>query len=256
VAYSDFEEIEGKLDSVYQALLDGHAFAAKLETIAALAKRLLARCDAAGFVLQVRGSARSIGVTDGVALEVDLIQYDTGEGPCLEALEQSHVVRIDLVDAGERWTHFGPGALDAGINSVLSLPVTAQGTTVAALNLYSKSRGAFDEAAQVLGTSLADFAADIIAASAIYASSVDLVHEVLEKIAAREMIDNALGVIMGREECTSAEARRRLTQRAAEHGDNLLEAAQWELRELQLRTDDPSGLTNGATPQDQPSVDE
>ncbi len=214
MTYPNFDEIERKLDDVYEALVVGNAFAAKLETIAGLAKRLIPNCDGAGFVLQVRGDVRSIGVTDEVVLEVDLVQYDTGQGPCLEAIERSDTVRIDVMDAGEQWTHFAKGALQAGINSVLSLPVVANGTPVGALNLYSTSVRAFDDRAEALGQSLADYTADIVASSQIYASSVDLVQEVLGRIAAREMINNALGVIMGREECTTEEARRRLTERA------------------------------------------
>jgi GAF domain-containing protein len=240
VASLGFEQFENKLDEVYRALLDGQGLAARLETVAGLAKTLIAGCDGAGFALQVRGQTRSIGVTDEVVLEVDLIQYDTGEGPCLEAIERSHVVRIDLVEAGDRWTHFAQGALHAGINSVLSIPVLADRTTVGALNLYSTSRGAFDAHAEYLGKSLASYAADIMVTSQLYAYSSDLVHEVLEQIAAREIVNNAVGIIMGREGCDETEAKRRLSERAADHSDNLVEAAEWELREQQLRTDETS----------------
>ncbi len=234
--FSHIEEFEQKLDHVQRALVGGRGLQAKLETIAGLAKTLIADCDGAGFALVVKDQTRSVGVTDAVVLEVDLVQYDTGEGPCLEAIELGNMVRLDLMDVGERWTHFAAGAIDAGINSVLSLPVIANGSTVGALNLYSGGFDAFGAEAEDVARKLAAYAATAIATSPLYVYSTELVEAVLEQIAEREMINNAVGVVMTVEHENDEAARRRLARRAAQSGETLLETAEWELREHELRT--------------------
>jgi GAF domain-containing protein len=235
VDFSELDEFEKKVDHVQRALAGGRGLRARLETIAGLAKVLISGCDGAGFALVVEDKTRSVGVTDAVVLEVDLVQYDTGEGPCLKAIEHGQVVRLDLTDVGEGWKHFAPGAIDAGVNSVLSLPVIADGSTVGALNLYSKSRHAFGADDEQLASKLADYAATAIVTSPLYVYSTELVADVLEQISEREVIDNAIGVVMAIEREDEEAARRRLTLRAAKYGETLFETAEWEIREQELR---------------------
>lgn len=209
------DEFEKRLGHLYRALLGGRTTVAKLETVAGLAKTLIENCDGAGFALEVSEKVRSVGTTDEVTLAVDLIQYDTGEGPCVEAIDSSGVVRIELLEAGERWEHFAPGAIDAGIRSVLSIPLFARGRTVGALNLYSRAEHGFDSEAESLAATFVDYAAGVIATSPLYAYSLALVDEVLEELSARELINNAIGIVMVREEVDESAALERLTEEAA-----------------------------------------
>ena len=62
---------------------------AKLSTIVDLAERLVPGCDAAGVALVLEGAVTSAAVSNRVTLEADVIQYETGEGPCLAAIADS-----------------------------------------------------------------------------------------------------------------------------------------------------------------------
>jgi hypothetical protein len=146
------------------------------------------------------------------------------------------VVRLDVLEAGAQWRHFAPGALQMGVRSVLSVPVVID-ETVGALNLYSRSAGAFDDTSEQTGKILAAYAADVISSSWLYVSSVELVEDVLAALSAHETINVAVGIVMSREGCGEIEAARRLTERGEGRGQTLLETAEWELREQQLRTD-------------------
>jgi GAF domain-containing protein len=238
VELSQSEEFEKRLGHLYRALLGGRTTVAKLEAVAGLAKALISKCDGAGFALEVREKVHSVGTTDEVTLAVDLIQYETGEGPCLEAIETSHVVRLELLDAGERWAHFAPGAIDAGIRGVLSVPLAARGRLVGALNLYSRSVDGFDDEDESMAASLAAYAAEIIATSPLYGYSLALVDEVLEELATRELINNAIGVVMDRRHCSEPEALEELTNEAERRRVSLRETAEWALREQQLQNAD------------------
>jgi hypothetical protein len=71
---------------------------AKLETVVALAKETVPNCDAAGVALLIEGEPTSTAVSDRLTVEVDLVRYETGQGPCLAAIDGSTVIRIDMVE--------------------------------------------------------------------------------------------------------------------------------------------------------------
>ena len=69
-----------KLSRVTRLLKTQRTLPAKLEGVVAIVKRTLPNCDAAGVCLLIDGEPTSIAVSDRLTLEVDLIQYETGEG--------------------------------------------------------------------------------------------------------------------------------------------------------------------------------
>jgi GAF domain-containing protein len=84
----------------------------------------------------------TIAATDQRYIPLDDAQYDSGRGPCLEALDQRDPIPVtDAGEAGDRWERFSRTASQLGIHSTLSmhLPVESE-ETAASLNLYSKQR--------------------------------------------------------------------------------------------------------------------
>jgi GAF domain-containing protein len=201
---------------------------------------MIADCDAAGLAAIAKGRTWSVATSDEIVLEVDLVQYDTGEGPCLDAIHSSHVVRLDIADGRETYPHFAPGALDAGIRSVLSIPVAWDGTTVGALNLYSKREHAFQsEEARTTAEQLAGYAAETILTSPLYETSQALVEEVIAGLGTAEMVGAALGILCAQAGYGRPEALTDLAESARLRGETLREAAEWVLRENDIadRTD-------------------
>ncbi len=212
---------------------------AKLETVVAIAKRTVPNCDGAGIVLMIEGRPTTAAVSDWLALEIDLVQYDTGEGPCLAAIEESHVVRIDILERDERFSHFAPGALDLDLESVLSMPLAVENTVVGALNLYSRRPNAFDHEAEQAAQPLAQQAAELIATSPLYAYSLDMVDGLLESLEDQAVIAQAAGVIMVIESRTSEEAMDQLRTLALDRGTSMREVADSIIAEHPTRIDNP-----------------
>ena len=199
------ESIE-KLSRVARLLGTQRTLPAKLETVVALAKRTIPSCHAAGVCLIIEGEPTSAAVTDRLAVEIDLVQYDTGQGPCLAAIDGSEIIRIDVIERDSRFSRFAPGALALDINSVLSMPLAANGEVVGALNLYSRLQDAFDDQTIEAAQPLADTAADAISRSPLYAYSLDMVEGLVETLESRALIAQATGVLMVTDACTAAEA--------------------------------------------------
>ena len=225
------EESIEKLARVTKLLRTQRTLPAKLETVVELVKRTVPNCDAAGISLVIDGEPTTTAASDRLAVEIDLVQYDTGQGPCLAALDGANVVRIDVLERDSRFTRFAPGALALDINSVLSVPLAARGRTVGALNLYSRREDAFDDHTADMVAPMADYAAAAIGTSPLYAYSLDMVDGLVESLENQALIAQASSVISVTEDRTSEQALDRLRDLALASGQSLRTVADWVLQE-------------------------
>jgi transcriptional regulator with GAF, ATPase, and Fis domain len=131
--------------------------------------------------------------SDDVPITVDTIQYETGEGPCVDAVRESE--RYLAVDLSQetRWPAFTKRTIEeTGTRSMLSLRLFVDEGTLGAMNFYDKSIDAFDERAQAVAAVLAAHAA--VAMSA--ALSDDHVAQLERALDSNRTIGLALGMLM------------------------------------------------------------
>lgn len=88
---------------------------------------------------------QTIASTGELPMLVDSIQYALQEGPCVQALDDSHVLRSDDLANDSRWPRFGRRAVDATeVVSMMSHRLFIEDEeTIGALNLYSRKPAAF-----------------------------------------------------------------------------------------------------------------
>lgn len=85
----------------------------------------------------------SVCTTDHVSALIEQLQYDLGEGPCLDAYNRDRaVLEPDLAHpARARWPAFTPAALHAGARAVFGFPLQVGAARLGALNLYRGAAG-------------------------------------------------------------------------------------------------------------------
>jgi len=89
-----------------------------LQRIARLGEAAVPGAAATGLTLvEEDGHPHTAVHTAETALEVDQLQYDEGDGPCLSAYRQRGVVRIDSNLTDPRWPKFSARATEHGILS-------------------------------------------------------------------------------------------------------------------------------------------
>jgi transcriptional regulator with GAF, ATPase, and Fis domain len=171
-------------------------------------------CDHAAIsVVHRRGAIETVGATDDVPHQVDAIQYEVGQGPCINAIAEHEVFLIDDLADDERWPPFSHRAAEeTGVRSMLSFRLFLEDDVLGALNLYSRKVQAFDEHACAVGTVLAAHAA-IAMQSAREHERADQLDRA--RLTSRE-IGTAVGVIMARSQMTQEEAFEVL-RRASQH---------------------------------------
>ena len=220
-----------KLSRVTRLLKTQRTLPAQMEAVVGIVKRTVPSCDAAGIVLIVDGEPTSVAVSDRLTIELDLVQYETGQGPCLSALYDGKVIRIDILEKDSRFTRFAPGSLDQGLQSVLSTPLDANGRTVGALNMYSTKANAFDDGTSDAVRPMVEYAGQAIGCSPLYAYSLDMVDGLVEDLESRAIIEQAAGVLMVRQEETSGDALGHLRDLAMQSGESMRTVAEWVLDE-------------------------
>jgi hypothetical protein len=128
-----------------------------LESVVAGAKSIIAPVDHAAVSLVHRHRRiNTPAATDGIASRGDQLQYEAGEGPCLQAIRDHEAVSSrDLLDE-ERWPRFSRRAAEElGVRSMLCLHLFVSHDTHGALNLYSDRPGAFTPHDRTIGLGLA-----------------------------------------------------------------------------------------------------
>ena len=120
---------------------------ATLNSAVTLALRNVEGCDAAGisFVHQ-RKLIDTPAATEELVVVADRLQYELGEGPCLDAIWEEEAVYSGRLAHDQRWLRWGPGAVEkTGAKSVLAFRLFTDENTLGALNLYSRSNDGFSQ---------------------------------------------------------------------------------------------------------------
>ena len=174
---------------------------AALRQLVELAVKHVDGCDWASITMVRGGQGRSVAVSHQIAQQVDDLQYQFGEGPCMAAAENaSNYLLFDVAD-DSRWPQFTKAAAaQTPVRSVLAFQLTA-GRAVA-LNLYADRPGAFTSDAVDTATIFAAHASSLIALNEAEDQATNL-EAALESSRA---IGVALGVLMSARKVTQEQA--------------------------------------------------
>ena len=150
-------------------------------------------CDHAGVSLVEKRQITTPASSDDLPAQVDAIQYEVDEGPCLDAIREHQIFGTDDLAEEQRWPRFSRRAAEeTGVHSMLCFRLFTEEETIGALNLYSKEIAAFDEADCDIGA--------VFAAHAAVAMAGAREHEQMQEgIRHRDVIGQAKGILMARE---------------------------------------------------------
>jgi len=177
-----------------------------LHRVSELTVQAVPGADLAGITMLVEGRRRTAVFTDELAPEVDQAQYDTGDGPCLDAFEQQGIFVIESTSEDGPWPAFRQAAAEHGIGSTLSLPMIVDKNVVGAMNLYAHQERAFDEHAAETGLMFASQAAVVLANASAYWDARELSARLGEAMEHRAFIDQAKGMLMSAQGCSADDA--------------------------------------------------
>jgi GAF domain-containing protein len=196
-----------------------------LDQLVRLAARAVPAARGCGVTVRRDGQAFTAASSDLFAAQIDELQYDTGEGPCLAALSSGTTVQIEDLAADERWTRFRGPALAHGMLSSVSLPVSIGGKVVAALNFYAHAPRAFTRSDVSLAEAMAEQCSSALEVILRQTDHALLREQFDTALRSRSVIDQALGILMAQQRCTAGEAFELLRQASQHRNRKLREVA-------------------------------
>ncbi|WP_299956369.1 GAF and ANTAR domain-containing protein [uncultured Modestobacter sp.] len=187
---------------------------ATLSSITAAAVATVPGTDMASVSLVIRRRVDPHAATSELAREIDSLQSEFDEGPCLDALREEQTVRVDDLASESRWPRFATEAARRGARSMLSFQLFTDGDNLGALNLYARQPHSFDAESESVGQIFASHAS--IALSAARQES-----NLRSAMDRRDLIGQAKGILMERHRLTAAQAFELLV-RASSHTNRKL----------------------------------
>lgn len=195
-------------------LLKRGTVAETLDEICTLAVAAIEPCQDAGVSQLHRGQPIETPAASSHAVEVlHTLQYELGEGPCVEAACGDHTIRVDDLSRDERWPQFAKRATELGLRSTVCFQLFTHKDNFGALNLFSSQPNAFDQNAIELGLVFASHAATALA-------GIQNEETLKSAISTRQQIGEASGILAARHGVTTGEAFRMLVK--ASQNRNLL----------------------------------
>ncbi|TDD26771.1 ANTAR domain-containing protein [Kribbella turkmenica] len=138
------------------------------------------------------GRVRTMAPTDERAARADELQYELGEGPCLDVVFNTPVVEVDDIASDLRWPSYGPRAAKVfGIGSQLGFQFHAEPHARGGVNLYSTRTHDLTTESRQLGAMFANLVAAALGWSREHAN-------LSEALMTRTLIGQAIGVLMER----------------------------------------------------------
>jgi hypothetical protein len=148
------------------------------------------------------GKPMTVGSSDRAAWEADQVEFDTENGPCVEALRAGAVSGpIDLATE-QRWPAWTAVATLLGFASAAGIPAEISPGQRIALNLYAPAPQAFDEEVLHRATLFAQEVARTLPSAVRLFEADERASHLEQALASRSTIDQAIGVLMSQNRCT------------------------------------------------------
>lgn len=197
----------------------------------------------AGIMLMAGDIPRgSVCTTDSVSTVIEELQYDLGEGPCVDAYNQDRSVsEPDLArPATPRWLAFTGPAVDVGAKAVFGFPLQVGAVRLGALNLYNDRAGPLTDDQHADALIMADVAAQAVLLLQADAPPGTVAVELETNANFRYVVHQATGMVAAQLEVTVSQALIRLRAHAFGNNRSLTDVAR-DVVDRRLRFDADSG---------------
>jgi GAF domain-containing protein len=179
---------------------------AVLEQVNDLAQRTIPGVSEVSMTMMHGGRPSTVAFSGSVALHLDERQYEAGFGPCIAAATSGRTIQLDLRTPDHVYRDFSEEARRAGVLHSISVALPVASEVVGGLNLYRFDESPFTAAAVTTAETYAGSAGVAISNAHLYESTAELAANLRRAMESRAVIEQAKGILMVREQCTSEEA--------------------------------------------------
>lgn len=215
------DDFRDELATAAREMQDDDSPQAAMDRAVMVATKIIPGCDAAGICVVYRGDRIDTHATSTDELrQVDALQHELDEGPCLDALRKDQTVVSSDLSTDDRWPTWGPEVVERlGMRSSVSYRLYSNDKDLGALNLYGKEASAFTAEDIHDGLALAAHVGVALAAA-------QEVEQLEKALSGRTVIGQATGILMERFDLTPDRAFSVLSRMSQQRNVKLREIAE------------------------------
>ncbi|HEX7301291.1 ANTAR domain-containing protein [Lentzea sp.] len=224
------DDLVPEFEVLTRSLLTTTTVAGALRQVVNAARHLVPAAAVVSVTLRAPdGTYTTPAETDHVATALDVVQYRTGRGPCLQAARldgPGYAVSPDL-GTEQRWPEFAAAAVEHGLTGVLSTELLSPTNKVVsgALNIYTRHHDTITDTDRHTALLLATHAS-LALAHLRSAEVADLQGtQMRQAIGTRDIIGQAKGILMNRQGITADQAFALLRETSQQLNVKLVEVA-------------------------------
>jgi GAF domain-containing protein len=176
-------------------------------------------------VLDAAGDLRFAAATDDRIRHLETIQEQTRSGPCMTAFEKGRIIVVDDLETTEDWPLFRHAALAGGVRTVIAVPLQIEDQRVGTLDLYCAWPVRLTQLELGMAQTFADMATSFLLNVRQQHRSEEVAAQLQYALSHRVVVEQAKGIIAGRQGITVDDALDRLRRRARDSNQQLREVA-------------------------------
>jgi anti-anti-sigma factor len=241
-----------RYDDELTALLDGLGWVSTrpspevvdemMSSVVTLVGAVIADAKAVSVTLCQEKRLVTAAADGGLGRALDGVQYEAGEGPCVEAAVQGTQVAVPLA-GDDRWPQFATACRAHEVRGVVSTPIVVAGEPAGALNVYLQRHDLRDDD-RVLPELMAAHAATMLIGVGASADEDPARDAFLVALAERDLLGRAEGALMERLGLSADDAQAELRHRSLAHGTRLRHEVEAVLAETQRQRPATSAGSN------------
>ena len=181
-----------------------------LQQIADSAKQLFAADGAGLMLIDAEGQLRWASASDQTAQTLEDRQERLAQGPCAVAFSQRLPAAIRNIHTEPDWEAFAQVLLGEGVCAALSVPVELDGGVIGTLDIYVGQPRDWDPSEVAALQAYAGLVASLLSAAVTAQVKGRLADQLQAALEHRWLIEQAKGVLMGREQVDAQTAFERL----------------------------------------------
>lgn len=175
--------------------------------IAQLALMAIEGTDECSVSLAKGKNIKTVAATGAICHVINGLQIETGEGPCLSSIEEQTAFYIPDMSKDETWPSFSDLAAETtGISSLLAYVLQVGEGSLGAMNFMTSEVDAFDDQDIAAGALFAAQASVALANALTDQQHEEKVEQLEEGIRTRQVIGEAVGIVMATRQVTAQDA--------------------------------------------------
>src|ERR671910_1316603 len=168
---------------------------------------------------------RNMAVSDRRVHDLEELQIEHGQGPCVDAFEGKTLIDTEDLAAEGRWPTFAPAAVERGLRAVLASPIPYNQQAIGVVVVFSAKTHPWSPEGELALVAFTDLAALTIANTLQSEERGELAAQLQRALDARVGIEQAKGALVAQEGMTEREAFERLRRQARSQRRRVVEVA-------------------------------